>query len=164
MVEGLLPTKVSALRRDFDTFLFARVNELDRGIPLSMVSVLARLDLDPWAEAAVLTLMPAETAIQRLAALLTNLPEGPASGTDAQLTASRLVGLLPGQSGPASGWSASDTEQHVPVIFNFALLVMLSMVISLLASAAIQLGDRSTPARAKAEVAVAAVPPVPARP
>jgi hypothetical protein len=39
------------LRRDFDKFLFATVGEEINGIPLSVLSALMRLEIDPWNEA-----------------------------------------------------------------------------------------------------------------
>ena len=40
------------LRPDLDRFLFAAVGDEIDGIPLSMISALTRLGLDPWQEAA----------------------------------------------------------------------------------------------------------------
>jgi hypothetical protein len=43
-------------------------------MPLSVLSALARLNLDPWHEAAELSDLPKDTAAQRLAALIALLP------------------------------------------------------------------------------------------
>ena len=40
------------LTPQFDDFLFARINEDSEATPLSVLSVLARLGVDPWEEAA----------------------------------------------------------------------------------------------------------------
>ena len=40
----------SYLTREFDDFLFARLNEDSDDMPLSVLSVLARLGVDPWQE------------------------------------------------------------------------------------------------------------------
>ena len=62
---------------------------------LSALSALARLDLDPWQEAAKLAGLPGETAIQRLASLIAALPDRPSTHPDPGTIAARLVALLP---------------------------------------------------------------------
>ena len=44
---------------------------------LSVLSALARLDIDPWHEAAKLAVLPGETATHRLASLIAALPDEP---------------------------------------------------------------------------------------
>ena len=46
-------------------------------MPLSVLSALARLDLDPWKEGAELSELPSDRATQRFAALIVRLPGGP---------------------------------------------------------------------------------------
>ena len=60
----------------FNDFLFASVGEDRNDMPLSVVSTLARLNLDPWAEAAELALMPADGATRRLSLLLAEVSDG----------------------------------------------------------------------------------------
>jgi hypothetical protein len=78
----------------FDPFLYAEIGEERNGMILSVLSALARLDLDPWSEAASLSRLPAERATMRLASLLSTTPNSqiraPTSATIA-----RLIGLLP---------------------------------------------------------------------
>lgn len=62
---------------------------------LSALSALARLDLDPWQEAAKLAGLPGETATQRLASLIAGLPDGPSIHQDPGTIAARLIALLP---------------------------------------------------------------------
>jgi hypothetical protein len=45
-------------------------------MPLSVLSALARLDVDPWEEAAKLSELPKDTAAQRLASFIVRLPGG----------------------------------------------------------------------------------------
>ncbi len=66
----------SRLLPEFDDFLFASIGEEPSGMLLSVVSALARLDVDPWQEAAKLARLPVEAATQRLASLIATLPEG----------------------------------------------------------------------------------------
>jgi hypothetical protein len=49
---------VSHLGSEFDNFLFASIGESRNGMLLSVLSALARLDLDPWQEAAELARLP----------------------------------------------------------------------------------------------------------
>jgi hypothetical protein len=85
----------SYLGSEFDDFLYAPIGEDRNGMLLSALSALARLDLDPWQEAAKLAGLPGETAIQRLASLIAALPDGPSTHPDPGTVAARLVALLP---------------------------------------------------------------------
>jgi hypothetical protein len=82
------------LRRDFDDFLFASVTMDTSGNLLTVVTVLARLDLDPWEEAASLARMSPDAAAQRLASHLARVPNGPATQDERLAVATRLAALL----------------------------------------------------------------------
>ncbi len=62
---------------------------------LSVVSALARLDVDPWQEAATLAGMPTEIATKRLTALIVALPGLLSAHLDSGKIAARLTALLP---------------------------------------------------------------------
>ncbi len=66
---------------------------------LSVVSALARADVDPWQEAANLARLPAASAIKRLASLIATPPDGLSEDLDPGTIASRLVALLPRRAG-----------------------------------------------------------------
>ena len=83
---------VPVLGHEFDDFLFAPIGEEQNGMSLSVVSALARSNVDPWQEAAQLARLPATTATQRLAALIAALP---GARSDSGATALRLIALLP---------------------------------------------------------------------
>jgi hypothetical protein len=85
---------VSVLPAQFDDFLFAQIGEDGNGI-LSVISALARLDLDPWQEAANLAQLPKATAARRLASLIAKLPGLPLAQRDIAAAASRLIARLP---------------------------------------------------------------------
>jgi hypothetical protein len=95
----------SALRAEFDTFLFASIGEDGNGMQVSVLSGLARSDLDPWQEAAKLAELPGKTAVERLAALIETLPGKAWARPDARAVATRLIALLPRTlaGSPASG-------------------------------------------------------------
>jgi hypothetical protein len=91
---------VSPLLPKFDDFLYALIDEDNDGAQLSVLSALARLQVDPWEEASTLAGLPAETATQRLATLLAALPDKPSAQRDPGTTAVRLIALLPGRTCP----------------------------------------------------------------
>ncbi len=62
---------------------------------LSVLSVLARFDVDPWQETISLARMPRERARERLAALIAATTIDFASGPSVATTAARLIALLP---------------------------------------------------------------------
>ncbi len=64
-------------------------------MPLTVLSTLARSDLDPWQEAARLTEATGQIATERLAALIASLPGRPSTLLDSGTIAARLVALLP---------------------------------------------------------------------
>ena len=119
------------LGSEFDDFLCAPIGEDRNGMRLSVLSALARLDLDPWHEAAKLAHLPGETATQRLASLLAALPDRPSSHLNPAMIAARLITLLPRRSGPNPPSNASVprvdavTKSRV-VFFVIIMAVMLS--------------------------------------
>jgi hypothetical protein len=91
-----MPHSASAsLGSEFDDFLFASIGEDRNGMLLSVLSALARLDVDPWHEAAQLARLPGEIAAHRLAALIARLPDGALMRPDPGTIAARLIALLP---------------------------------------------------------------------
>jgi hypothetical protein len=98
VIEMTLATATSALESRFDRFLYAAVREDPDGTPLTVLSVLARLDVDPWKEAAKLAQLPGEAAARALAVLISALPKGSATPSDSETIAARLITLLPHRS------------------------------------------------------------------
>jgi hypothetical protein len=90
----------SRLGSEFDGFLFAPIGEERNGMLLTVLSALARQNVDPWQEAAELARLPGKTAIQRLASLIASLPDEPSTHRDPETIAARLISLLPGRSSP----------------------------------------------------------------
>src|SRR5665213_2233484 len=80
---------------EFDDFLFAPIGEDQNGTLVSVLSGLARSDVDPWLEAAKLAQLPGEAATKELAALIDALPDRAASYPDPRTIAARLIALLP---------------------------------------------------------------------
>jgi hypothetical protein len=90
-----LPERFSLLHSDLNGFLFASIGKEESGVPLSVLSALTRLDLDPWAEGARLTTLPKEAAARALTALIARFPADRRSSSDVHEVAARLVELLP---------------------------------------------------------------------
>src|ERR1700691_5513013 len=82
---------------EFDDFLLSPIGDDNNGMQLSVLSALARLDVDPWEQAATLAQLPADAATQKLACMLAALPPGPSVRPDSATIAARLILLLPGR-------------------------------------------------------------------
>ncbi len=78
-----------------ENLLFAEVGDEADGARLTVLSLLARLGLDPWAEAARLVTLPRKAAIASLAGYIGRTPLPPPVLAQAQATAARLILLLP---------------------------------------------------------------------
>src|SRR6188474_3509019 len=89
---------VSFFKPEFDDFLYAPIGADRNEMPLTVLSALSRLDVDPWKEAAELSELPKDAATQRLASLIARLPGGQWVQTDAKAIADRLIELLPRRS------------------------------------------------------------------
>jgi hypothetical protein len=88
-------SRFAPLRPDLDPFLFALIGDERNGIPLSTISALTQLGLDPWEEAGRLSGLAKRDAIERLADLILKLPGGRHPPAEAQQIAVRLVDVLP---------------------------------------------------------------------
>jgi hypothetical protein len=86
---------------EYNAFLFASVGEEKIGMPLTVLTALTRLDVDPWLEAARLADLSKEAALQAFTATIARLPEGDWKASDAGAIAARLLNWLPGKSAPA---------------------------------------------------------------
>jgi hypothetical protein len=85
-----LPTLTSS----YNDFLYAPVGEDGNGMLVTVLSVLARQNVDPWKEAADLSRLPGDTAMKRLTSMIAVLP-GQSSTPDPTAVAGRLMALLP---------------------------------------------------------------------
>jgi hypothetical protein len=97
MADITVSRRPTFLGAEFNAFLFASIGADASGSYLTVVSALARLDLDPWAEAATLARLPGAIAAQKLAELISRFPEIPAVRADSSMIATRLTALLPGR-------------------------------------------------------------------
>jgi hypothetical protein len=142
---------VSRLASEFDDFLFAPVTEEQNGMPLSVLSTLARLDLDPWQEAARLAGAPGNIATERLASLITSLPGRPSTLLDSGTTAARLIALLPRRA--VSNAALGKTLPGIGTMNNAGVIVFVIFMVLTLAA---QWAVFSHPAPATTDSSVAA--------
>jgi hypothetical protein len=123
-----------SLGSEFNDFLFAPIGEDRNGMLLSVLSMLARQDVDPWEEAAKLARLPGDVAIQRLASFIALLPDRPSSGPESGTIAARLIALLPRRTGdhsplgnPPPGGSAASSARGL--IFAIVLYLVFATLL-----------------------------------
>ena len=122
----------SYLGPEFNEFLFAPIGEDKNGMLISVVSALARLDIDPWQEAANLARLPGEIAAEQLASLIAVLPDGVTAHLDTGAIAARLVSLLPRRSSSnvlshEIAPSAGAVTTHHALIFGIFLIIVIAL-------------------------------------
>lgn len=88
-------TPIPQLGSEFNAFLFAPVGEDKNEMVLSVLSALARLNVDPWLEAVSLTKLSERAAIERLTSLIAALPNASLVCRNPAEVAARLIALLP---------------------------------------------------------------------
>ena len=97
-------TELSRPESQYDAFLFASVCETDE-MTLSVLSVLARQDVDPWQEAARLAQLPRDQAINCLASQIRKSKSRRWSPSEASTLTVRLIELLPSHSLSSTPWT-----------------------------------------------------------
>jgi hypothetical protein len=90
-----LPARFSLLHSEMNDFLFASIGDQQNGMPLNVMSGLTRLGLDPWEEAARLTVLPKTLAADALAPIIARLTVGWPERPDNRAISQRLVAFLP---------------------------------------------------------------------
>jgi hypothetical protein len=93
--------------RKFDEFLFSPIGEENNGMVLSVISALARRNVDPWQEAARLSRLPRDVATEELCAVIAELPPGMPSRASPRVIAERLIAPLPFYVGSAGSSAKS---------------------------------------------------------
>jgi hypothetical protein len=141
---------LSPLGSKFDAFLFAPMGEDRNGMLLSVLTVLARLDIDPWLEAAELARLPEETATQRLTSFIAALPDAETAHPDPPRIAARLIAPLPRMT--FIGAPSRGTEVGVTAANNSRSLIY--MLCFSVAVVSLLIGVQSTVAGHQASVRV----------
>jgi hypothetical protein len=129
---------------EFDAFLFASVGEEVNGVPLSVLSALSRLDLDPRAEAARLAHLTKDAAADQLARMIARLSDRRWSAAEALRIASGLIDRLPMASAAAKDDRAAKDAKAATGFaassFWITLALGFAMLVGLIASGYLSLG------------------------
>ncbi len=134
-----MAVSMTELSRDpiYESFLAAPVGEDRTGTNVSVLSMLARLDIDPWVEAADLAKMPETRARHRLEALLVRFTDVPAIVTDRSTLAQSLLDFLPvdgktaRQSTHAPDGSSIKSPNGKMIFWIFATLLFVGWMVKL---------------------------------
>jgi hypothetical protein len=116
-----------------DAFLYADVGAELNGSTLTVLSMLARLGTDPWAEAARWATLPRATVIDSLAESIAKMPlASPALGATRAIAA-RLVQLLPAKTQNGQGHAAgTQTPWAAPRWLILCCALLAGMALNML--------------------------------
>ncbi len=126
---------IPALHPELEEFLYSSIGEAHEETASSVLSALARQNLDPWEEAAHLAQMPRESAVLRLTSLITSGTGPPAPSVPA--TAARLVALLPQPDGfglPSLSRWRDEGPRYIPPIVTYLIVGAIILASALLGS------------------------------
>lgn len=129
---------------------------------LSVLSALARQDVDPWDEAAKLAQLPGEAATKRLASLIAALPDEPWAHSGAGTIAVRLIALLPRRG--RSNIASRDTSLTVGAVINSRAVVTCVIFMTFMLVAQFLITSHHPPQKAyiaHAAASSAGLPPMP---
>jgi hypothetical protein len=79
----------------YENFLFAPICDEPGGMRLSVLSALARMNVDPWEEAARLATLPTPDAQKTLVSTLNLFPGKRQRSAETEILAANLIALLP---------------------------------------------------------------------
>jgi len=151
------------LSSPLDRFLYAPIAEDANGTMVTVLSALARQDLDPWDEAHDLNLLSRSSAIQRLTLAIAALPFYSADRETPTVLATRLIALLPHDEEPrASTWASAQSvppaiDSHKLKMTMLGLVALLIVQWLIFRNAVSELPDEATSTAPRA--AVSAAPP-----
>lgn len=128
-----LPRAYAPIFPEFDAFLFATVGEEVDGVPLSVLSALARLGLDPREEAARLAHLTREAAVDQLAKMIARLYDQRWSASELWRIASGLVERLPMIGGTAAKDDRTSPGKRSAIAFRSpSFLIYLALAVAML--------------------------------
>ena len=139
MITVTAAASVFFFKPEFDDFLYSPISSDDGEMPLSVLSALSRMNIDPWEEAAELSELPPGTATLRLAVLIERLPGGRWAAAESQAVAARLITLLPRR----SSFKTQPTEKsRVLYAMNGSTFAMILLCVALAIAALIFVAGR----------------------
>ena len=113
--------QLSRTDSQFDRFLFAPLHE-NGETPLSVLSALARQDIDAWQEAARLAQLPKDHAVNSLASTIWKSNSERWSPSEASITAARLVELLPSHNGSRDSSISTDDSSKMMMWLVYGII------------------------------------------
>jgi hypothetical protein len=123
-----LPERFSLLHSELNGFLFATMGTEENGAPLSVLSGLTRLGIDPWAEGARLAKLPREAAARALTPLIARVGKN-RSESEVHDVGRHLAGLLPRPDTPISPGSTGVHSRWPAVcIFGIGFALVLALM------------------------------------
>jgi hypothetical protein len=96
----------------YNDFLFAPICDEPGGTRLSVLSALARMNVDPWEEAARLATLSTPDAQKTLVSTLNLFPDKRQMPAETEILAARLVALLPKTDEATAAKAAKIVEDH----------------------------------------------------
>jgi hypothetical protein len=127
---------------EFDEFLYAPIGEEENGMELSVMSALARRNVDPWHEAARLSRLPRAVATQELCVMIAELSPRDPNRASPRSIAERLIAPLPLSAGSKASWPRTGAGRSVTrgetarsAVVLFFLLLMMAFSIGLQSAA-----------------------------
>ena len=122
-------TQLSRTNSQFDRFLFAPLHE-NGETPLSVLSALARQDVDAWQEAARLAQLPKDDAVNSLASTIWKSNTERWSASEASIIAARLIELLPSKNGSYNSSISTDNNSSKLMMWLVYGIIFGSVAIS----------------------------------
>ena len=126
------PCPTLNMRPDYDAFLYAPLADESGVMRLSVLSALARMDVDPWEEAARLATLSTSDAERSVVSVLNHFPGHPQSSSQTGALAARLVALLPKAPTATDAKVATITEDHAKRMSYWLVLLFFGIVMSIL--------------------------------
>ena len=99
---------------------------------LSVISALARMNVDPWEEAARLATLSARDAQETLISTLNRFPGNGQQSAETEILAARLVALLPKSDKPATAKASTSAAERPQRNIFWLVWLCLAIVLSLL--------------------------------
>jgi hypothetical protein len=122
-------TELSQTDSQFDRFLFASLHE-NGETPLSVLSALARQDIDAWQEAARLVHLPKDHAVNSLASTIWKSDSERWSPSEASIAAARRIELLPSHHGYRGSPISIDSNSNKLLMWLVYGVIFASVAIS----------------------------------
>jgi len=133
------------LRPDLDEFLFATVGDERDGMPLSVISALTALGLDPWAEATRLSSLEEGEAVKQLVLMIARLPGERWASSELRKIAVGLIERLPSASGtgvaPDSRWQPGAEIGPSKIFWLVCFLLTMVALVGMAANGSFPFGS-----------------------